>query len=67
MCHECKGPAICHITLNLIKLKDLQATQLIQRILSFASQKNKKNLIISLVKSLGKDENELYTRRYKIT
>ena len=67
MCQECKGPAICRITLNLIKLKDLQATQLIQRILSFASQKNKKNLIISLVKSLGKDENELYTRRYKIT
>ena len=67
MCQECKGPAICHIILNLIKLKDLQATQLIQRILSFASQKNKKNLIISLVKSLGKDENELYTRRYKIT
>ena len=67
MCQECKGPAICHITLNLIKLKDLQATQLIQRTLSFASQKNKKNLIISLVKSLGKDENELYTRRYKIT
>ena len=67
MCQKCKGPAIFHITLNLIKLKDLQATQLIQRILSFASQKNKKNLIISLVKSLGKDENELYTKLYKIT
>ena len=57
MCQKCKGPAIFHITLNLIKLKDLQnqITQLIQRILSFPDKK------------LGKDEDELYTKLYKIT
>ena len=57
MCQKCKGPAIFHITLNSIKLKDLQnqITQLIQRIISFPGKK------------LGKDEDELYTKLYKIT
>ena len=57
MCQKCKGPAIFHITLNLIKLKDLQnqIKQLIQRILSFPEKK------------VGKDEDELYTKLYKIT